>query len=135
MSRGGPVPGLFDGCGRHQWARIEALATEVAVPPGRVLLEEGVVGVRCYAINAGQAAVSRGGRQLAVVGAGSLVGQRSLLHATRGDATVTAITPMHLLAFGADELRGLIALEIPGVLHRVQHEDRPEDWDTNRESQ
>jgi len=113
------VPGLFDDCGSDARARIAELATELAVPPGHVLLEEGAPTSRCFAIAAGQAAVTRARQRLGTVGAGAIVGDRALLGATTCSATVTAVTPMHLLGFGADELRALIALGIPGVLRQI----------------
>lgn len=113
------VPGLFDDCAPEARARIARLASELAVPPGRVLLEEGAPTTRCFAVAAGQAAISRYGLRLAVVGAGAIVGDRAVLRAIPCSATVTAVTPMHLLAFGADELRALIELGIPGVLRQV----------------
>lgn len=123
------VPGLFDECEPEAKARIARLAAELAVPPGRVLLEEGIPTTRCFAIAAGQAAISRSGLRLAMVGAGAIVGDRSLLRGLPCSATVTAVTPMHLLAFGADELRALIDLGIPGVLRQVEHVERVDDPD------
>jgi CRP-like cAMP-binding protein len=117
------VPGLFDDCGPDARARIARLAAELAVPPGRVLLEEDTPTTRCFAIAAGQAAITRAGLRLATVGAGAIVGDRALLRATVCSATVTAVTPMNLLSFGRDELQALIELGIPGVLRQVEQTD------------
>ena len=78
--------------------RIMAALVRLDVPAGHVLIREGDEGDRFYVIVEGSVAVSQGGRHLADRVAGDHVGEIALLRDVPRTATVTAITPLRLLA-------------------------------------
>lgn len=78
--------------------RIIANVTRLDVPAGDVLIHEGDAGDRFYVIVEGDVAIDRGGRSLGDRHAGDYVGEIALLRNVPRTATVTAVTPLRLLA-------------------------------------
>src|SRR4051812_44866499 len=89
-------------------ARPPPRPTRVAVAPDRVLLHEGERGRQFFVVTAGSARVDRGSTLLGRVDAGSFVGELSLLCDRSCMATVTAVTPMHLLVFAQRDFHALM---------------------------
>ena len=112
---------LFAGCRPKELAAISRLYTEMAVAPRRVLLREGEPSGQFLVITAGSAQVEMGSKPIGIVSAGSFVGELSLIDGGACIATVTAITPMHLLVFGPSEFEALMNLEIRSVMRRMLH--------------
>lgn len=86
--------------------QLASLVDEVEFGAGRVLMREGRAGGEAFLIVEGRAEVAIGGRTVATVGPGELVGEMALLDHSPRSATVTAMTPMRLLvmtpgAFGS----------------------------------
>jgi MFS family permease len=80
---------------------LELLARELAalsVPAGTTVISEGDKGDRFYLIASGQAAVSKGERLLATLGAGEYFGEIALLRDVPRTATVVAESDMDLFA-------------------------------------
>jgi CRP-like cAMP-binding protein len=110
---------LFAECRPKDLAAIDHLCTRVAVAPDRVLLHEGERGRQFFVVTAGSARVDRGSTLLGRVDAGSFVGELSLLCDRSCMATVTAVTPMHLLVFAQRDFHALMDLGVPGVTRRM----------------
>ena len=82
--------------------RILARLTRISVPAGEVLIREGDVGDRFLMIVDGEAEVTRDGRHVTDRTAGDHVGEVALLRDVPRTATLTARTPMTLLALDRD---------------------------------
>lgn len=78
--------------------RIMAALIRLEVPAGHVLIREGEEGDRFYVLVEGQAEVTREGVHIRMCVAGDHVGEIALLRDVPRTATVTAATPLRLLA-------------------------------------
>jgi CRP-like cAMP-binding protein len=87
--------------------------------PGEHLSNQGGSGYFFFVIEDGTAEVSRDGQVIAKLGPEDYFGEIAILAAPRRNATVTAETPMTLLAmFGADFAK--FASEMPALADEVQ---------------
>ena len=90
---------LFSGVEEQVLGKIAAAASEVEAAEGDELATEGDFGYALYAIETGTADVVAGGVRLATLGPGDVFGEMGVLAAGRRMATVTATSPMGLIAF------------------------------------
>ena len=88
---------LFEGLNSKELARVDRLLDTVEVATGNLLTEEGAVGREAFIILSGHAAVTIGGRPVATVGPGEVIGEMALLDRQPRTATVTALEPMRVL--------------------------------------
>ena len=112
---------LFSGATRPELALIRRNLTCVSVPAGRVLMHEGGPGNEFMIIAEGEALVSRGGRTIAKLGRGDLVGEIALLAKDgpmRRTATVTTCTTTRLYAGSRAEFQRILQAA-PTVATRV----------------
>jgi CRP-like cAMP-binding protein len=109
---------LFSGCDRKELSHIASLATEVDVPAGKVLAQEGQPGREFYVILEGKAGVAIGGRDVAILGPGDFFGEMALLDQGPRVATVTAETPMEVAVLDPREFSTLVE-EHPGVARKI----------------
>jgi CRP/FNR family cyclic AMP-dependent transcriptional regulator len=113
---------LFSQASRSELAVIGRQLTKVKVKAGRVLVQEGAIGDEFMLILDGQAEVTQGGRTIAVIGHGDLVGEMALLQpysSRRRNATVTAITDMEIYAGSPGEFRHIMEIA-PSVAEKVR---------------
>ena len=122
---------LFAGCRDSDLHHIQRNSTESAVPEGFALCREGVLGRESFVILDGEAVVSIGGREMARLGPGSIVGEMALLDGGERTATVTAATPMRVLVLTGPELEEILST-VPTVARRVLKSYRPHEgyWPT-----
>ena len=109
---------LFSACSKRDLARIAALAEEVEVPAGRVLMRQGDLGREAFVIADGTAKVTIRGKRSTKLGPGKCFGEMALLHSAPRSATVTAETEMRLFVLGSREFSALIE-RVPVVGQRV----------------
>ncbi|MGA1442361.1 MAG: cyclic nucleotide-binding domain-containing protein, partial [Ilumatobacteraceae bacterium] len=88
---------LFSSCSKKDLSRIVKAADQVSFKAGRVLTEQGQPGREAFIILKGKATVRRSGKKLASIGAGSMVGELSLLDHGPRTATVTCDTDCDVL--------------------------------------
>jgi CRP-like cAMP-binding protein len=113
---------LFEGAAEHELVGLAARLGQQRLGPGDELMREGETGAFFALLAEGRVAISRaapvGIEQLAEAGAGSVLGELSLLRGERRGATVTALEPCVVLTGGAAELAAM--LEVTGVHDRVR---------------
>jgi len=113
---------LFAETSRSELAEIARQLTMLSVPAGKVLVSEGGLGNEFMVIAQGEAEVSQGGRTIATLGPGDLVGEMALLGGrgrARRNATVTAVTDMVIYVGSPGEFRRIIEVA-PSVAEKVR---------------
>ena len=109
---------LFEHCSRRDLGKIAAITEEVAVEDGTVLITEGDRGREFFVIISGEVEVRRRGRKVAALGPGTYFGEIALLSQQPRTATVTAVTPLHVLVIGDRAFVDLLD-EIPELWLKV----------------
>lgn len=112
---------LFSEVSRSQLAEIRRHLTLLPVSSGRVLVEEGARGDQFMIIAEGEATVSQGGRTIATLERGDLVGEMALLDGGFGrrNATVTTSTDAMVYAGTPVEFRRILEAA-PSVARKVR---------------
>ena len=113
---------LFSQVSRSELALIRRQLTALQVPAGRVLMREGGPGDQFMIIADGEATVSQGGRTIATLGRGDLVGEMALLDHDgigRRNATVTVTSDALVYAGSRAEFRQILEA-VPAVAHKVR---------------
>jgi CRP/FNR family transcriptional regulator, cyclic AMP receptor protein len=113
---------LFSEASRSELTVIERQLTKLKVKAGRVLVHEGGLGNEVMIMVSGMAEVTQGGRSIATIGRGDLVGEMALLQGPgqgRRNATVTAVTDAEIYAGSASEFRRIIEAA-PSVAEKVK---------------
>jgi CRP-like cAMP-binding protein len=109
---------LFSQCSRRELRLVAKAAHTKVVAAGVDLVKEDEAGDTMYVILSGSAVVQRGGRKIATLGAGDVVGELALL--TRGprNATVTTTTATDVATI---DRRGLYKLieDAPGFSRKL----------------
>ena len=88
---------------------------------GDVLIREGEMGEELYLLLDGVMRVEVGGRRLAEIGPGALLGERAVVEGGRRTATLTAVTACRVAVATADQL-DRSALEAVSQGHRREHQ-------------
>ena len=121
---------LFSTLPASELAALAARAGEREIDAGAALVTEGDFGHCVFAIESGEAELSRDGVRIGVLGPGEVIGEVAVLASGRRSASVVAMSPMRLITFfkrdvwaledeapeGARRLRELIATrELPAA--------------------
>ena len=107
---------LFAALGPREVELLAEHLSPVEAAAGDVVVSEGDVGELFYVIETGDADVSQGGRTLRSLSAGDSFGEIALLRSVPRTATVTARTPMTLLALGRAPFLEAVTRYAPGVV-------------------
>lgn len=99
---------FFSGLPGHVLAALAQHTDEVDVPGGHVLMTEGEEADCLYVIARGGVRVDGGGRLLAELGPGEVVGELAALLPRPRSATVTTTEPSLFLRVGADAIDELL---------------------------
>lgn len=99
---------LFASCSKAQLRALARLMRVEIREAGAELITEGDVSTEAFIIVAGSALVKRKGRKVAELGVGQVVGELGLLADRPRNASVTALTPMELLAISRSDLRASV---------------------------
>jgi CRP/FNR family transcriptional regulator, cyclic AMP receptor protein len=109
---------LFSNCSKRELAQVAALSVPAELKKGTVLTREGADGGLAFVIANGRAEVTRGGRRLARLGPGDVVGELSLIDGMPRSATVTASSDMEVLEIDGHDLQKLLR-KAPPVVHKL----------------
>ena len=120
---------LFSGLGDHELAAVDRLVDDTYVQPGFVLTSEGQIGREAFIIVSGEATVTIAGTTVATLGPGEVVGEVALTDGRPRTATVTAVTPLHLLVLSIPAFKSLLSEAalarrvLANVIHRLRETD------------
>jgi hypothetical protein len=107
---------LFAALGPREVELLAQRLLPLHAAAGDVVVAEGDVGDRFYVVESGEADVTHEGRPLRSLAAGDYFGEIALLRSVPRTATVTARTPMSLLALERAPFLEAVTRHAPGVL-------------------
>ena len=109
---------LFSQCSARELRLIARLAKTRKVPQGTRLLVEGAVGDEMLVMLSGSATVQRGGRRIATLSAGDVVGELGVLSRAPRNATVITTTDSEIAVIGQRAMTRLLA-DAPGFARKL----------------
>jgi CRP-like cAMP-binding protein len=122
---------LFAGCNRRDLGHIAKSGVEVKQPEGALVVDQGQMGKEALIILDGSVAVRRGGRKIAGLGRGDVVGELSLLDHGPRTASVVCETDCTFFVLDAKQFHKVlrdqpnIAITLLGTLAgRIREFDR-----------
>jgi CRP/FNR family transcriptional regulator, cyclic AMP receptor protein len=99
---------LFSSFSNKELQTVAKATTELTVPTGHVLTDQGQTGREAFVILDGSATVRRNGKKVATLGPGAVVGELALLDHGPRTATVTTDTETRLFVLGQREFLGVL---------------------------
>lgn len=99
---------LFANLTRRQLKAVAKVCSSVQYEPGEVILKELDVGQHLVVITSGTAEVIRGGRTLATVGAGDVIGEMAIIDGEPRSAKVAADSAVEGIAIYRTAFRRLL---------------------------
>lgn len=109
---------LFSSCTGSELRKIRSSLDEVVVPEGKVLVEEGRVGLEFFLIVSGTATVTRNGNKVAALGPGGYFGELSLLDRKPRSATVVSDTEMDVLVLSQRQFNSVLQ-SVPTIARKM----------------
>ena len=109
---------LFSSCSTKDLEKIHKAGDEVPVKAGYVMVDQGQTGREAFIILSGTATVRRNGKKVATLGAGSVVGELSLLDHGPRTATVQCDTDCELLVITQRHFLAVID-SVPALSHKL----------------
>jgi len=109
---------LFSGCTNKELETVAKAADEIQMTAGTLIVDQGQTGREAFVILAGEVDIKRNGRKVATLGAGSMVGELSLLD--HGPRTATAICATDCTLLVVDQRRFLGVIDsVPTLSHKL----------------
>ncbi|HEV3132149.1 MAG TPA: cyclic nucleotide-binding domain-containing protein [Acidimicrobiales bacterium] len=99
---------LFSSCTASELRKIRSSLDEIEVPKGKVLVEEGRIGLEFFIVVTGKAVVTRNGKKVATLGPGDYFGELALLDRRPRSASVTSETDLDVLVLSQRQFNGLL---------------------------
>jgi CRP/FNR family cyclic AMP-dependent transcriptional regulator len=99
---------LFSGLKEKHLKTVAAGGKELSYPPGKVIVEEGAMGIGFFLILDGKVRVRKGKKTLAELKSGDFFGEMSLFDEKPRSATVEALTDTKCLGITAWSFIGMV---------------------------
>lgn len=99
---------LFEGFSSEQVEQVAQLGERVDAAAGAEIADQGRIGSECWVIVEGTARVLMNGEYVTSVGAGSMIGEMSLLEHRPRNAAVVAETAMVLVSFDTEGFSAML---------------------------
>jgi CRP/FNR family transcriptional regulator, cyclic AMP receptor protein len=109
---------LFSACSRRELAQVASLTVPAHMAAGAILTREGASGGIAFILVSGSADVLRGGKRLATLGPGDVVGELSLIDGEPRSATVKATSDLEVLQLDGRDLNKLFK-KVPSVVRKL----------------
>ncbi len=109
---------LLSACNKNELRQIATQVTELDVPAGKILAEQGMPGREFFIIVEGRATASRNGVFLAELHPADFFGELALLDGGARTATVVAETDIHLIVLSRGEFKH-VCTSFPSVAPRM----------------
>ena len=111
---------MFSNCTKKQLDQVARIVTELKIDKGTTLMVEGEMVHEFVIIESGTASVRRGGRKIATVGKGDVVGELALILRRPRTATVVAETDLSILVVDERSFNALLD-DVPGLARQLLH--------------
>lgn len=109
---------LFTGCSVKELEKVAKATDEIRMTAGTLIVDQGQTGREAFVIVEGEIEVKRNNRKVAKLGAGSIVGELSLLD--HGPRTATAVCTTDCTLLVVDQRRFLGVLDdVPTLSHKL----------------
>ncbi len=109
---------LFSACTKKDLQRIGKASTEISIPAGQKLTDQGQMGNQAFVLVDGTVSVKRNNKKVATLGPGSMVGELSLLDHGPRTATVTADTDCTVLVIDQRSFTAVLD-DVPALSHKL----------------
>ena len=109
---------LFSACSKKDLEKVAKAADEITMTAGTMIVDQGQTGREAFVIVSGDITIKRSGRKIAMLGAGDVVGELSLLD--HGPRTASAICATDCTLLVIDQRRFLGVLDdVPTIAHKL----------------
>lgn len=122
---------LFESCSKRELQAIQKAGDELSMTAGTLLIDQGQMGHEAFVLLEGSVTVRRNGRKITTLGAGSIIGELSLLDHGPRAASVICDTDCSLFVIDQHHFHSVIehqprlAMKLLGTLAaRIREVDR-----------
>jgi CRP-like cAMP-binding protein len=111
---------LFSDLSEVEANRLAAFASETSIAEGQMLMKEGDYSTELIAIEEGEADIIQGGKKIAHLGPGDLIGEMGLLSREPRNADVVATSPMMVMRLTHWEIRRMSQHTVNRIMEIVE---------------
>ena len=109
---------LFSACTKKELEKVARASDEITMTAGTLIVDQGQTGREAFIILEGDVTVKRNNRKVTTLGAGSVLGELSLLD--HGPRTATAICETDCTLLVIEQRRFLGVLDdVPAISHKL----------------
>ena len=109
---------LFSSCSTKDLEKIAKAGDELLMPAGSMIVDQGQTGREAFIVLEGTVTVKRNGKKVATLGAGTVVGELSLLDHGPRTATVVCDTDCRLMLITQRHFLAVVD-DVPALAHKL----------------